>query len=56
MNLKGVKTFGKNPINSLKLYLEVIFMKVYFDGHICMQGFGVFVQVPFWIGLKIKRY
>jgi hypothetical protein len=54
--LKGFKPFGKNLVNSLKFYLEIIFMHVNLDIHTCMQEFGVPLQVAIELGLlKLKE-
>jgi hypothetical protein len=44
MNFKGFKPCGKNLVNLLKFYLNMIFTKVNLVGHTCMQEFGVLIQ------------
>jgi hypothetical protein len=53
--LKGFKPFGKKLVNSLKFYLEVIFMNVNLVGHTFMQELKVSIQVSSWLGLEIKE-
>jgi hypothetical protein len=36
MNFKGVQTLRKNLVNSLEIYLDLIFTKVNLVGHTCM--------------------
>jgi hypothetical protein len=38
MNFKGVKPYGKNLVNSLKFYLNMVFTKVNLIGHTCVQN------------------
>jgi hypothetical protein len=42
-------------VNSLKFYLEVIFLNVNLVGHTCMQELEVSIQLSIWLGLKIKK-
>jgi hypothetical protein len=44
--LKGFKPFGKNLINLLKFYLEVIFMKVNLVFYVCIPKCGVSKHGP----------
>jgi hypothetical protein len=48
----GFKPLGKNKLNSLKFYLEVIFMNVNLVDHTCMQEIDVYIPVSSWLGLK----
>jgi hypothetical protein len=43
--LKGFKPCGKNLINSLKFYLDLIFIKINLVGHTCMQYIGFPIKV-----------
>jgi hypothetical protein len=45
----------KNLINSLKFYLEVIFMNVNLCGHTCMQKVGVPLQVAYDLAWNINK-
>jgi hypothetical protein len=45
MNFKGVQTAGENLVNSLKIYLDLIFKIVNLVGHTCMQEYEVSIQV-----------
>jgi hypothetical protein len=42
-------------VNSLKFYLEVIFLNVNLVVHTCMQELEVSIQLSIWLGLKIKK-
>jgi hypothetical protein len=53
--LKGFKPFVTNLENSLKIYLEVIFLNMNLVGHTCMQENEVSTQVFLCLGLKIKE-
>jgi hypoxanthine-guanine phosphoribosyltransferase len=53
--LKGFKPFGTNLVNSLKIYLEVIFLNMNLVGHTCMQENEVSTQVSLCLVLKIKE-
>jgi hypothetical protein len=44
----GFKHCGKNLINSLKFYLDMIFMKVNLVGHTCMQE----IEVPLKVAIR----
>jgi hypothetical protein len=55
LNFKGVETFGENLVNSLKIYLDLIFTNVNLVGHTCMQEIEVSIQMSIWLYLKIKK-
>jgi hypothetical protein len=46
---------GKILVNSLKIYLEVIFLNVKLVGHACMQENEVPLQVAIMTGLIIFK-
>jgi hypothetical protein len=45
MNLKEFKPYGKNLVNSLKIYINLILTKVNLVGHSCMQEIEVSIRV-----------
>jgi hypothetical protein len=45
LNFKGFKSFGKNPINSPKLFLNMIFNTKNLDCLTCIKKFEVPLQV-----------
>jgi hypothetical protein len=49
------KSFGKNLVNSLKYYIDLIFVNVNLVGHTCMHENEVSIQVSIWLGLEIKK-
>jgi hypothetical protein len=46
---------GKNLVNSLKFYLDLIFTTVNFVGHTCMEKYEVSIQVLIRLDLEIKK-
>jgi hypothetical protein len=55
MNFKGIQTLWENLVNSLKIYLDLIFRKVNLFGYTCMQDYRVFIQVSKRFGFKLKK-
>jgi hypothetical protein len=53
--LKGFGPCGENLVNSLNIYLDLIFTKVNLVGHTCMQDYTVSTQVSKRLGLKLKK-
>jgi hypothetical protein len=53
--LKGFEPCGKNMVNSLKFYLDLLFLNLNSVGHTCMPEIGVLIQVPKWLDLKIRN-
>jgi hypothetical protein len=45
LNFEGVQTFGKNMVNSLKFFLDMIFHNVNLVCFTCIQKFEVHLQV-----------
>jgi hypothetical protein len=42
-------------VNSLKIYLDLIFTKVNLGVHTCMQEIEDFIQVLKWLYLKLNK-
>jgi hypothetical protein len=55
LNFKGVQTFRKNLINSVKFCLHINFKNKNLDWLTCIEEFGVPLQVVTRLGLIYKE-
>jgi hypothetical protein len=53
--LSRCQTCGKNLVNSLKFYLDLIFIDVNLVGHTGMEEYEVSIQVSKWLDLEIRK-
>jgi hypothetical protein len=49
LKFKGIRNLGENLVNSLKIYLDLVFTNVYLVEHTCMQENEVSIQVLKWL-------